>query len=320
MATQMLRTKAKSPTHAIFGLDSNGDTFSYEIGAGPHWIVCGETGSGKSVYLNAIFITMMVHSHPDELKIFMVDPKLVEFAPYEGSPYCPIKPVTDMNDAYGLLIYLTMLMDERYKKLSDVGVKQISEYNDFIDKNPEEAKIKGLTKMPYIIVAIDEYADMVMQNREVEAPIIRLGQKSRAAGIHCIIATQRPSADIISPNIKANIPSRVCLKVADSVNSMIVIDEAGGEKLAGYGDSLVKVREGMTRVQGPYITNDELHKILNHLKEKYKNNPVLGEDYQNYKQILVDSEKFEWAEEYSEDTSMDERKIKPIRSRGFGRV
>lgn len=314
MGMNMLKTKAKDPTDAVFGIDTNGEVFHTCVSEGPHWIICGQTGSGKSVYANSLLISMMAHALPEELVITWIDPKKVEADAYIGLPYCPIDPVTDMNDAYGLMLFYTWLMDERYDKLAMTHTKKLSEYNEWIEENPEKAKELDLKKMPYVICMIDEYADMTMQNKDVESPIIRLGQKSRASGIHLLISTQRPSVDIISPTLKANIPSRIGLKVADSVNSMIILDESGAEALRGYGDSIVKTVDGaMTRVQGPFITNDEIARIFGYLRENYQQPEDRECDFANYKQIVVDAGMAEWAEDYEDAVPMKDRHLKPKR-------
>lgn len=288
-----LITKAANPTHAVFGLKTNGEPFGMPLSKGPHWIIAGQTGSGKSVFANSLLVSMISHSDPRELKLVWVDPKKVEAGAYVGLPYCPIDPVTDMHDAYGLMLWLTKMMDDRYTYLEDVSVKNIEEFNDWVTAHPQEAAAKKYKRLPYWVCVIDEYADMVMQESKVEQPIVRIGQKARAAGIHLLIMTQRPSATVITPLLKANIPSRVCLKTADGTNSAIVLDETGGEKLKGYGDGLVKTGEGdLTRVQGPYISNDEIEKIFKHLRAKYasvKMKPI------DYKQEVVDAGLCEWA-------------------------
>lgn len=307
----LLKTKAYDPTDVVMGLDTNGNVFHTPLSKGPHWLCCGQTGSGKSVFMNSMLASAMYHATPDELMIFTVDPKKVEFAPYTGLPYCPVDPVTDMSDAYGLLQYMCWEMDRRYEVLQEIGVRNIEDYN----MKYESLKASGETmpdvvaeegRMKYIICVIDEYADLVMTEKDVEAAIIRLAQKARAAGISLLIATQRPSADIISSTIKANVPARIGLKTTDSMNSMIVIDEPGCEKLAGYGDSIIKMTDGsMVRVQGPFLSDGELEKIFAELKEKYPAPAPV-----NYKQICVDNGLAEWAEEYDESVPEKDRHIK----------
>lgn len=311
----IFKTKAKDPTHAVIGQTLEGETYSIPISKGPHWLIAGQTGSGKSVMMNTILISMIAHAHPDELKITWIDPKKVEATSYVGLPYCPIDPITDMGDAYGLLAYAAWLMDERYEKLTIVKAKNIEDYNEFIAEKPEKAAELGLEPMPYWVIVIDEFADLMMQYREVEKNVIRLGQKARAAGIHLMITTQRPSADVFSPTIKANIPSRIGMKTADQINSMIIIDEGGCETLLGYGDSLVKTASGeITRVQGPFIDNNEIEAIFKHLRDNYdKPAPI------DYKSVTVEHSLTEWAEEYEEDVPIEKRHVKMPRMGRFGR-
>ena len=314
----ILETKAYDPTDAVFGKTPDGTTFHYPLSKGPHFLCCGQTGSGKSVFMNSMMVSLFYHATPEELQLSIIDPKKVEFAVYKGLPYCPIDPVIDMGDAFGLLSWLCWEMDERYEVLEKLRVKNIEEFNDIVRNHPEkvdelialyeesgvkvsdEHKARAHKPMPYHVCIIDEFADLVMTaGREVEDLVVRLAQKARAAGISVIIATQRPSADIISSVIKANVPARIGLKTADATNSMIVIDEAGCEKLAGYGDAIIKLTNGdMVRLQGPYISNEEIEEIFAYLKGKYADFEVEKIDY---KQICVDLELAEWAETYVTD-------------------
>lgn len=316
MGVNLLNTKAKDPTEAVFGVDNEGNVFKAALSEGPHWIVAGQSGSGKSVYMNSILASMMYHALPQELIIMAIDPKMVEFGPYKGLPFCPVDPVTNMNDAYALLGYLVYEMDRRYNdNLKGAGVRNIKDYNKWVEDHPTEAAEKGFERLPFIICVIDEYADMIMTTGpETSDLIIRLAQKARAAGITCLIATQRPSADIISPTIKANVPARIGLKTTDTTNSMIIIDEAGCEKLNGYGDSIVKLTDGaMHRVQGPFISDAELYRVFDELKSKFPPPEIL-----DYKQICVDLGIAEWEEEYGDDVPYEDRHVvKPKRRRMF---
>ena len=231
--------------------------------------------SGKSVFVNSLLISAMSHATPDELKIFAIDPKKVEFSKYIDLPYCPINPVTDMRDAYGLLAFAVWEMERRYKIIQAAGVKQLSEYNDFYDKNPDSEIAKKYCRMPYLIFVIDEYAELQSISPNTETLCKSLAQKGRASGIILLLATQRPSADVISTTLRSNFPSRICLKVDNSTSSQIVlgdgIDRAyDGSKLKGYGDSFVLDQRGnCERVQGIYISNEEIDAIFDFLKEKY---------------------------------------------------
>lgn len=231
--------------------------------------------SGKSVYVNSLLISAMSHATPDELKIFAIDPKKVEFSKYIDLPYCPINPVTDMRDAYGLLAFAVWEMERRYKIIQAAGVKQLSEYNDFYDKNPNSEVAKKYGRMPYMIFVIDEYAELQSISPNTETLCKSLAQKGRASGIILLLATQRPSADVISTTLRSNFPSRICLKVDNSTSSQIVLGDGvdrayDGSKLKGYGDSFVLDQRGnCERVQGIYISNEEIDAIFDFLKEKY---------------------------------------------------
>lgn len=304
MAINMLKTKALDPTHAIFGKTLTGETFSAPISSGPHWIFAGSTGMGKSVAVNFVLASMLVHAHPEELKIFWVDPKMVEAAAYIGLPHCPINPIINMVDAYAFLEFLVEEMENRYRVLAKTGFKHMKDFNEWFDENRAEAEARGYKKMPYFVCVIDEWADLVMQDKSVDDPVMRLGQKARAAGIHVIIATQRPSAEILSSKIKANIASRVCMGVVDSMNSMIVLDQTGAEKLNTPGDSLIMYKGNITRVKFPYLSDKEISDIFAELRSKYERSEPI-----DYKQFMVDHGTFEWSEDYDESVDWEERHL-----------
>lgn len=309
LGMNILTTKAKDPTDAIFGVDLDGKVFKFPISAGPHWLVCGQTGSGKSVMVNGILISMLFHATPEELKIIWIDPKKVEATAYVGLPYCPIDPIIDMDDAYACLQYLAYDMDERYEKMADIKVKNLPEYNEWVEKHPELAERKGYKKLPYVVMVIDEYADMKDQiGSDIEIPIKRLGQKARAAGIHLILATQRPSAEIVSPIIRSNIPSRVGMKTVDAGNSMLIIQKEGCELLS-QGEAYIINSDGMTRIKGPYISNDEIDRIFAHLRDKYPDREEL-----DYKTICVEKGLAMWAEDDYEEKGVpvEKRHVKKI--------
>lgn len=314
MGMNMLKTKAKDPTHAVFGKTLTGETFAVPLSTGPHWIVAGSTGMGKSVTVNSILVSMLSHAHPDELKIFWVDPKMVEAAAYVNLPHCPINPIINMADASAFLEYLVEEMERRYRILAETGFKHMKDFNEWFDTHRAEAEAKRYAKMPYFVCVIDEWADLVMQDKSVDDPVMRLGQKARASGIHVMIATQRPSAEILSSKIKANIASRICMGVVDSMNSLIVLDQTGAEKLNTPGDSLVMYKGDITRVKFPYLSDDEIANIFAELRSKYpKSEPI------DYKQFMIDHGTFEWAEEYDEDTPWEEKHLAKKRMGLMGR-
>lgn len=281
----MLATRAKDPTDCIFGVSPDGKVVHFTLSSAPHLLVAGTTGSGKSVLMNQLNITMMQHSSPEELKFIIIDPKKVEFAKYKDSPYMLINPITEVSDAYEAVVYATIVMDERYGQFTEAGVKNIKDYNEWAEKNNEE-------KLPYIVIVIDEFSDLIMQHREVEDPIVRIGQKARAAGIHAIIATQSPRATVITGLIKANFPSRLSLMVASSLESGIILDENGGESLQPHGDMLIKMNGGRPiRAQGSFISDKEIDNIFDYQRKNYpKPNFV---DYKKVVQEFTDNKENE---------------------------
>lgn len=306
-----LVSKAKDPTDAVFGMTLDGMPYHLCISEGPHWLVCGQTGSGKSVFLNSMILSLLYQSTPNELQFFIVDPKFIDFAVYENLPYCPCPPAKTPGDAFALLQYLTWLMDKRYEIMLSAGrmnntlIKNLNDFNEWYDNNTEKAVSLGFERMKYTILVIDEFSDLVKQDKGgVEECVVRLAQKSRACGIHLIISTQRPSVDVITGTIKANIPSRVALKVTSSGNSMIILDETGAEKLGGYGDALVQTPSGIVRCKGPFFENKEMERIFDYLKKKYPP-PILVD----YKQICVDNDLMEWEKEYDENVSWEEKHV-----------
>ena len=260
----MFKTRAKDPTSAILGIAPDSSNIVLPISSGPHFLVAGTTGSGKSVFINSLLITMMAHSHPDELKLAIIDPKIVEFTAYKGLPYMLCDPVTDMSKANNFVLYLVEEMERRYDLLAENGVKNLAEYQEKQRENDD------MEKLPYIILVVDEFADLISQYKDVEKPIARIGQKARAAGIHMIIATQSPRREVITGSIKANVPSRISLMVANSTESQIILDETGGEKLRPKGDFLLKMNGGqVSRGQAPFVSNEEIAEIFDYLRETY---------------------------------------------------
>lgn len=260
----MFKTRAKDPTSAILGIAPDSSNIVLPISSGPHFLVAGTTGSGKSVFINSLLITMMAHSHPDELKLAIIDPKIVEFTAYKGLPYMLCDPVTDMSKANNFVLYLVEEMERRYDLLAENGVKNLAEYQEKQRENDD------MEKLPYIILVVDEFADLISQYKDVEKPIARIGQKARAAGIHMIIATQSPRREVITGLIKANVPSRISLMVANSTESQIILDETGGEKLRPKGDFLLKMNGGqVSRGQAPFVSNGEIAEIFDYLRETY---------------------------------------------------
>ena len=246
------------------GKDIGGSAIVGNIARLPHVLIAGTTGSGKSVCTNSLIVSLLYKSTPDEVRFIMVDPKMVELAPYNGIPHLLIPVVTDPKKAAGALQWAVYEMMKRYKMFSERGVKDLAGFNALCETDAE------LKKLPTVVVVIDELADlMLVAAKEVEESICRVAQMGRAAGMHLVIATQRPSADVITGLMKANIPSRIAFAVASSLESRIILDTTGAEKLVGKGDMLYFPlgSQKPTRVQGCFITPEEIERVVNFVKE-----------------------------------------------------
>jgi len=266
--------KEKSKLLVALGKNIMGKSIFCEIDKTPHLLVAGATGSGKSVCINCIIASILMRTKPDEVKLMMVDPKKVELSMYNGIPHLMMPVVTDPKKASIALQKVVSEMESRYDLFSEKNVKNIATYNEWVDKQnaklPEDAKIK---KMHYIVVIVDELADlMLVASKEVEDSIMRITQMARAAGIHLIIATQRPSTDVITGVVKANIPSRISFAVSSSIDSRTILDMMGAEKLLGKGDMLFLPmgENAPQRVQGAYVSDEELQKIVDHTVSQQK--------------------------------------------------
>ena len=257
-------TEHKSKTAFALGRDIAGKNVIGDIEKLPHVLIAGTTGSGKSVCTNSLIISMLYKSTPDEVRFIMVDPKMVELAPYNGIPHLLIPVVTDPKKAAGALQWAVFEMMKRYKTFSEHGVKKLEEYNRLARAT------EGMETLPSVVVVIDELADlMLVAAKEVEESICRVAQMGRAAGVHLVIATQRPSADVITGLMKANIPSRIAFAVAYSLESRIILDNTGAEKLVGKGDMLyAPLGAGKpTRVQGCFISPEEIEQVVEFVKQ-----------------------------------------------------
>lgn len=251
------------------GKDLMGNCVYGELNKMPHLLIAGATGSGKSVCVNSIITSILMRSRPDEVKLLLVDPKKVEFTPYKQIPHLLGPVITDGEEANRALKVIVTMMDNRYELFSMAGVRNIAGYNAYVQNHPED----GLAKLPWIVVVIDELADlMLVAAKEVEGSIQRITQLARAAGIHLIVATQRPSVDVITGVIKANIPSRIAFAVSSAVDSRTILDQMGAEKLLGYGDMLyIPVGEtNAIRVQGVFVSDDEVSEICEFVSRQKK--------------------------------------------------
>ena len=254
---------AKSKLSVALGKDVAGNMAIADIAKMPHALIAGATGSGKSVCINTIIASIIYKAKPSEVKFVMVDPKVVELSVYNGIPHLLIPVVTDPKKAAGALAWAVQEMDNRYNVFAQKGVRDLKGYNALAEKE------EGIGKLPQIVIIIDELADLMMvAAKEVEDSICRLAQKARAAGMHLIIATQRPSVDVITGIIKANIPSRIAFAVSSQVDSRTILDQVGAEKLLGKGDMLFYPSGAPkpTRVQGAFVSDDEVEKIVSFIK------------------------------------------------------
>ena len=255
------------------GKDIMGNPKSMDIAKTPHLLVAGATGSGKSVCINTILVSLLMRYRPDEVKIVLVDPKKVELSNYNGVPHLLTPVVTDPKKASIALQKMVSEMERRYGVFEDNSVKNIEGYNEFVDKQNKKNPDNPISKMPYIVVIIDELADlMLVASKEVEDSIMRITQMARAAGIHLIVATQRPSTDIITGVVKSNIPSRISFAVSSQIDSRTILDMGGAEKLLGKGDMLyLPMGENIpTRIQGCYISDNEIAKVIDHCVKAQK--------------------------------------------------
>ena len=260
----------KSKLSVALGKDVAGNTIVADIAKMPHVLIAGATGSGKSVCINTIITSIIYNSKPSEVKLLMVDPKIVELSVYNGIPHLLIPVVTDPKKAAGALAWAVQEMENRYGVFAAKGVRDLKGYNTAVEKEnkakPEEEKVG---KLPQIVIIIDELADLMMvAAKDVEDAICRLAQKARAAGMHLVIATQRPSVDVITGIIKANVPSRIAFAVSSQVDSRTILDSAGAEKLLGKGDMLFYPSGSPkpSRVQGAFVSDDEVEKIVDFVK------------------------------------------------------
>ena len=256
---------AKSKLNVALGKDITGNIICADLAKMPHLLVAGTTGSGKSVCLNSMIVSILYNASPDEVKLLMIDPKMVEFTVYNGIAHLEVPVVSNPRKAAGALGWAVGEMEKRYKQFSENGVRDIKGFNKLCETRED------LVKMHQIVIFIDELSDLMMVSpKEVEDSICRLAQMARAAGIHLVIATQRPSVDVITGIIKANIPSRIALSVSSQVDSRTILDSIGAEKLLGNGDMLFNPvgSSKPTRVQGCFISDAEVERVVNHIKSQ----------------------------------------------------
>ena len=274
-------TEAKSKTSMVLGHDIAGDSVVVDLAKMPHLLVAGTTGSGKSVGVNVMIMSLLYKASPEEVRMIMIDPKMLELSVYEGIPHLLTEVVTDMKDAANSLRWCVGEMERRYKLLSAVGVRNLAGFNSKIQQaidagqpildplwkpgDSMDETAPELTKLPAIVVVVDEFADMMMiVGKKVEELIARIAQKARAAGIHLILATQRPSVDVITGLIKANIPTRIAFQVSSKIDSRTILDQGGAETLLGMGDMLYQPAGTSVpiRVHGAFVDDHEVHRVV----------------------------------------------------------
>lgn len=281
--------RSKSPLTMALGKSISGDPQVADLSKMPHVLIAGTTGAGKSVAINAMVLSLLYKAKPEEVRMIMVDPKMLELSVYEGIPHLLTPVVTDMKEAANALRWCVMEMEQRFRFMASIGVRNLAGYNKKIKEaekegkqfpNPlyrrdlpegqEQTQEEFLQPLPYIVVIIDELADMMMVvGKKVEELIARLAQKARAAGVHLLLATQRPSVDVITGLIKANIPSRIAFQVSSRIDSRTILDQMGAEQLLGHGDMLY-LPPGTSipqRIHGAFVDDNEVHRVVKHLKE-----------------------------------------------------
>ena len=272
------------------GKDIIGNPVVVDLAKMPHVLVAGTTGSGKSVGINAMILSLLYKAEARDVRLLMIDPKMLEMSVYEGIPHLLAPVVTDMKQAAYGLTWCVNEMERRYKLLSKLGVRNLAGYNAKMDEAKARGELIGnpfsltpespepLERLPHIVVVIDELADLMMViGKKIEELIARLAQKARAAGIHLILATQRPSVDVITGLIKANIPTRISFKVSSKIDSRTILDQMGAEALLGLGDMLYMPGSGLpTRVHGAFVSDEEVHRVVSYLKSQGEPNYVEG--------------------------------------------
>jgi S-DNA-T family DNA segregation ATPase FtsK/SpoIIIE len=273
------KVKHKGALPIALGQDVSGQAIATDLSTMPHLLIAGTTGSGKSVCVNAIISCLMSHFTPNELRLLMVDPKRVELTNYNGVPHLLAPVVVDLEKVTGVLNWVTREMDERYRKFAKSGARNIDDYNTRVEENNAKEGAAQEPILPYIIVVIDELADLMMlAPDETEKTICRLAQMARATGIHLIIATQRPSVDVVTGLIKANFPARIAFSVASSIDSRVILDTTGAERLLGRGDMLYVAPEvgSPQRLQGCFVSDKEIHKLVRYWKSQHNAEAASG--------------------------------------------
>jgi S-DNA-T family DNA segregation ATPase FtsK/SpoIIIE len=278
-----------SPMTAVLGLDISGQPAVTDLKKMPHGLIAGATGSGKSVCINTILVSLLYKASPHEVKLMLIDPKMVELAPYNEIPHLVSPVITDVKAATAALKWAVEEMERRYELFAHSGTREITRYNQLVKEH------KQGEHLPYLVIVIDELADLMMvAPSDVEEAICRIAQKARACGIHLIVATQRPSVDVITGLIKANIPTRIAFSVSSQVDSRTIIDVNGAEKLLGKGDMLF-LENGSSkavRLQGTFVSDEEIERVVKHVRLQSKPNYLFHQD-ELVKKAIIQSEEDE---------------------------
>lgn len=318
-------TKAEKPLEGIFGVDEDLEAVVFDFTKLVHLLVSGTTGSGKSVAVNAVIASIVSHCTPDQVQFVGVDPKLVEMNDYVDTAYWSINPqeVKEGHDnSHVMMLYFSEVMDCRFAMIQAAGQRDLESYNEWVEKNPEEAREKGLTCMAPVIIDIDEYKDLKDQvGADIEVPMGRIAQKGRACGIHMLVATQRPSVDVISPTFRSNFPSKYALKVSDGTSASIALGGKDLEglpsptQLLGKGDGIILPTEGSPRrTKALFFSTEEIREMNNYLRlviPKQENLDFIG--------LMVAIGKAEYTIEISPDTKLDDKYAKVVKKRPGGR-
>lgn len=301
---QMIESKEFSSVTSGFpiaiGADQRGRTVIDDLNLMPHLLISGTTGTGKSKFINSVIISTIYKSDPDDVQFILIDPKAIELDVYNGIPYLPVRTITKPKAASDMLKWAVSEMERRYRLFTDNEVRDIDEFNRLLMKRAamgEDPTPISSTRLPHIAIIVDELADLMVSGEEIEEPLCRLAQHARNVGIHLIIATQRPSCDILTGLIKANMPSRIGFKVASKEDSITIIDQEGAECLLGMGDMLY-FPQGFSkplRLQGAFVSEDEIDSVVGYLKEVVQNtvfnNPLEeAEGFKNLKKVIEDIE------------------------------
>jgi S-DNA-T family DNA segregation ATPase FtsK/SpoIIIE len=290
--------QAPSPLMFALGRDVSGEAMVVDLAKMPHLLIAGATGSGKSVCVNALITSLLMRARPDEVQMILIDLKRVELAPYNGLPHLLQHVIVEPNEAKAAINWAVHEMEERYKLLADRTVRNIEAYNEL----PEEKRGK---RLPYIVVIIDELADLIMrEGRKVEDPIVKIAQKARAVGIHLVLATQRPSVNVVTGLIKANVPSRIAFAMASMIDSRTVLDAPGAEDLIGRGDMLYQPVDmpRPARVQGVFVSDAEVGKVTAHWTDQSAGRTFYRADIVEYSDgESAGNGQFGWLREFDVD-------------------